>query len=103
MLKEQDALAKRIDHLKTLHRVLQAELQLLENNQSIGGENNGLKTEELIAAMNFHRSRRLAALKEMDSIRYEQDSLSVLAQKYAQQLQNLRAEKDKPSSEIIVS
>ena len=100
--KEQQGLLDFIQQQKNLLEVYTEEESMLKSNKSIGGQQEGVKIEELKAAANYFRER-LTNIKGLkfathQKIKKNQNQLN----KIASQLQALNNEKPKPTSEIIV-
>ncbi len=100
--KEQQGLLDLIQQQKNMLEVYTEEESMLKSNKSIGGQQEGVKIEELKAAANYFRERltdiKVLKFSTQQKIKKHQNQLN----KIASQLQELNNGKPKPTSEIIV-
>ncbi|MEE4196562.1 MAG: DUF4139 domain-containing protein [Bacteroidales bacterium] len=82
--------------------IYKAEQEILLANKSIGGQQNGLNVEALKAAMNYFHDQ-LSRIKG-DELRTQKEIkfANVQIQRIQQQLNNKRARRNEPTSEVVV-
>ncbi|MFI5171354.1 MAG: mucoidy inhibitor MuiA family protein [Chitinophagales bacterium] len=100
--KQQDELNEQITYQNAILNVYKQEQLLMEKNQSIGGSNVGVNTENLKAAADFQRARLTEIYTKQIELNKKIKELNDQYQKNAQQLTALNARKETPTSEIHV-
>jgi hypothetical protein len=97
------ALQEKIDTENNMIAVYQQEEAVLMENKHLGGQNQGVKVEELRQAADFYRSRLAEIKLRQQDVQKRLRSLGIDIEKLNRQLTALNAQKDQPTSEIIVS
>ncbi len=100
--KRKEELAEQITYNNSILNVYKQEQLLMEKNQSIGGSNVGVNTENLKAAADFQRTRLTEIYLKQNELNKKIKELNDESQKIAQQLNTLFAKKEKPTAEIHV-
>ncbi len=100
--KRKDELTEQITYNNSILSVYKQEQLLMEKNQSIGGSNVGVNTENLKAAADFQRTRLTEIYLKQNELNKKIKELNDESQKIAQQLNTLFAKKEKPTAEIHV-
>ncbi len=100
--KEQQGLLDLIQQQKNMLEVYTEEESMLKSNKSIGGQQQGVKIEELKAAANYFR-QRLTNINDLKfSAQQKIKTFQIALNKIAGQLRELNNQTPKPTSEIIV-
>lgn len=99
---KRDELTAKITEQTSILNVYKQEQALLEKNQSIGGSQTGVNTDNLKAAADFQRSRMMEVLLKQNEINEQLRSLNASLQQVNAQLTLLDPQKLKPTSEIHV-
>ncbi len=100
--KRKEELAEQITYNNSILNVYKQEQLLMEKNQSIGGSNVGVNTENLKAAADFQRTRLTEIYLKQNELNKKIKELNEESQKITQQLNTLFAKKEKPTAEIHV-
>ena len=100
--KQKEELTEKVTYNNAILNVYKQEQSLLEKNQSIGGSNVGVNTENLKAAADFQRSRLTEIYLKQNELNKIIKKANEDLQKINSQLNALNAKKEKPTSEIHV-
>jgi len=100
--KRKEELAEQVTYHNSILSVYKQEQLLMEKNQSIGGSNVGVNTENLKAAADFQRTRLTEIYLKQNELNKKIKELNEESQKIAQQLNSLFAKREKPTAEIHV-
>ncbi|HEY0271679.1 MAG TPA: DUF4139 domain-containing protein, partial [Chitinophaga sp.] len=98
-----DDLDEKIKHEKNLLHVYAEEAAMMSKNQSIGGNNNGVKTADLKEAMDFQRARLTEIAEKQQGIEKNIAGMEQNRQKISNQLSALQQQKKDPTSDILVT
>ncbi|MBC8173898.1 MAG: mucoidy inhibitor MuiA family protein, partial [Chitinophagales bacterium] len=100
--KQRDVLNESLISENSILSVFKQEQTLMEKNQSIGGSNVGVNTDNLKAAADFQRARLTEIYTKQNELNKKIKNYTEELQKINLQLTALNARKEKPTSEIHV-
>jgi len=102
LIKQRNELQDSIDRAKNKKKVRLQEQEMLLKNQSVGGNETGLKVEELKSAMDFFRDRMTEIEQELFELKKQITPMKKRLKNLNKQLEELRAYKDRPTTTVRV-
>jgi len=103
LIAERKQLQEDIEFITAQTNVYSTELNLLEKNMSLKGNETGLLVSELEKAANFYRTRLLELQKKQIELSREKIKKQTKITEITNQLNSLQASTSKPTGEIVVS
>ncbi len=87
---------------KNLREVYEEEQKMILANKSIKGNQSSMDVEDLEALADFYREKLKEIQYKLIDVKRDEDNISQKRNELVQQLQILRASRNKPSSEVVV-
>lgn len=100
---QKEQIVEKVNYEKALLNVYKQEEAMLEKNQKVSGDNNGLKTVDLKEAMEFQRQKLTEILQEKVELEKNIKKLELELNKINLQFKALNEKKDLSTGEVLVT